>query len=104
MALTDLKLIQANLPEVNKLQENVKNFVAQLNGQLLSGNILSSIALDAAATVDVPHQLGRAYQGWIVLDQDGSAIIWRDASSTSDRAKFLPLKTSADVTINLWVF
>lgn len=104
MALKEFKYIQTGSTELNKVQDNVRNYLSQLNKLLLSGNIISGVSLDAASTVEVPHKLGRAFEGWIILDQDGSAIIWRDASASSDNTKFLPLKTSADVVVNLWVF
>lgn len=104
MALKEFKQLQSKDIDLNKVQDNVRQYLGQLSGKLLSGNILEGIALDSASTVDVPHMLGRSYQGWIILDQDGSAIIWRDSGATSDGTKFLPLKTSANVTVNIWVF
>ena len=104
MALKDFKTIQSKDPDLNKVQDNIKFYLDQFNSRLLNGLIVEAVELDAAATVEVSHKLGRAYQGWIILDQNGSAIIWRDAGSSSDKTKFLPLKTSADVTVNIWVF
>lgn len=104
MALKEFKIIQAEDKDLNKVQENVRLYVNQLNDRILDGVLLKRIDLNAASTVDIPHKLSRAFQGWQILDQDGSAIIWRDAGSSSDRAKFLPLKTSADVTVDIWVF
>lgn len=104
MALKDFKFIQAESAELNRVQDNLGTFLNQLDRRLLSGLIVEGVALKSANTVEVAHRLGRAYQGWIILDQDGSAIIWRDAGSASDKTRFLPLKSSANVNVNIWVF
>lgn len=104
MALKAFKKLELQDREQTKLQDNVAEFLNQLPKTLLDGVILENIALASASTALVAHKLGRSFQGWIVLDQDGSAIVWRDSASTADNAKFLPLKTSAGVNVKLWVY
>lgn len=104
MALKDFRYHQTSDTDLNKVQDNLGTFLNQLDRRLLSGLILEKAELKSAHTVNVPHMLGRAYQGWIILDQDGSAIIWRDAGSIADKTRFLPLKSSADVNVKIWVF
>jgi hypothetical protein len=103
MALTNLKLIKSEDKDTMTLQGNVREFVNQLNNVILGGSILQSVSI-GTATTDVPHQLGRSFQGWHLVDIQGDARVWRDTTATSDTTKFLPLKASAAVTVNLWVF
>lgn len=111
MALKDFKKFELSTDELNKFQDNVSNFLRQFNSEFLdgqlvttpNGSVIEGIAIDTVST-NVPHGLGRAYRGWILIDKTGSANVWRDATSTADSAKFLPLIASSAVTIKLWVF
>lgn len=86
-----------------QFQENVGQFLGQLNGKILGGNEVKDVVIGTSTTL-VPHELARSYQGWHLLDIQGDARVWRDTTSTADNTKFLPLKASASVTVSLWVF
>jgi hypothetical protein len=111
MGLKKLKRFELSTNELNKLQENVANFTDQLNDVFLNGRILlntdgsviEGITVQTTTT-NIPHGLGRAYQGWVVIDVQGNARVWRDATAAVDSTKFLPLVASSSVTIKLWVF
>lgn len=108
MALKDIKYVQTVSPELNKVQDNVRNYLLQLNKFTLSGNLLEKIdgdpiVIDTTTTL-VPHGLGRRIVGWHLVDIQGDARVWRDTTSTANDELFLPLKASASVTIKLWVF
>ena len=70
----------------------------------------ADIALVSAAGINlIPHGLGRAYQGWYVVGQDASSIIWNAtdaeiATNSIDTKVHLPLECSADVSVKLVVF
>jgi hypothetical protein len=70
----------------------------------LRGNLLEGVALGSATTTLVSHKLGRKIRGWWVCDGTASATIYRDTSSTADLATHLPLFSSAETTVSLWVF
>jgi len=76
-----------------------------INNPLNNCNVLSGIKLLAASNPNVVnHKLGRTLQGWFIVGQNASAIIY-DAQSTNQSPNLtLNLKTSADVTINIAVF
>lgn len=67
---------------------------------VVDGNLLEGVALSTTDT-EVHHGLGRKPRGWVVVDQDADARVWRSVASTSST---LTLQASASVTINLWVF
>jgi hypothetical protein len=75
---------------INPLIENPMN-----NGILITGLVLAS-----GANI-INHKLGRAPQGWIIVDIQGIASIYRSAPFNSTT---LTLFSSADITISLGVF
>lgn len=67
--------------------------------------ILKNIVLLSASTPNVVnHLLGRTLQGWSVIRQRASAIIWDTQDTNSSSQLTLNLRTSADVTVDLEVF
>lgn len=112
MALKDLPQFKMESQEVQNLQDNVFKYVKQLNPVVLDGIFLEKIVSNGTlvdiviqtTTTLVPHGLGRKIQGWQIVDTLSDSRIWRDATSTADMTKFLPLKASSPVTIKLWVF
>jgi len=62
--------------------------------------ILSDVVL-AIGNNTINHKLGRKQQGWLILDINGAATIYRSAAFND---KTLTLNSSAAVTIKLGVF
>lgn len=63
-------------------------------------SILKNVALGIGET-KIPHLLGRMQQGWMILDVNGVATIYRSKPLES---LFLYLTSSAAVTVQLGVF
>lgn len=103
MALKELKRFNSEDKYLNDIQANVREFTNQLNKKTLDGNFLESITIGTSTTL-VPHALARSYLGWSIADLQGDARVWRDTTSTADTTKFIPLKASSSVIVNLWVF
>lgn len=82
-----------------------KQWTSQLNPVLqnafIKGSQLSNIALVANTPLTINHYLGRQMQGWLLVDKNANAVIWRTQNFNSQT---LTLEASANVTINLWVF
>lgn len=75
---------------LDPILENPLNSVFVLEDvNLVSGNNL------------INHKLGRRQQGWILLDINGAATIYRNAPFND---KTLTLNSSATVTVKLGVF
>ena len=111
MALKSLKTTDFRDKDLMKLQENVSEYVGQLNSIVLGGILLEKTIGQApieitigTTTTLVAHGLSRKFQGWSLVDIQGDARVWRDVSYTDNLDKFLPLKASASVTVKLWVF
>jgi hypothetical protein len=71
-----------------------------LGNPLTNMSILKNVNLISGVTV-VNHGLQQIQQGWIILDQQGPASIYRSAPFNSTT---LTLTSSAAVTVNLGVF
>ncbi len=80
-------------------------WASQLNpilaNQLIQGNLLTGITLAATTPLAINHLLQRMMVGWFIVDQNSSAIIWRTQPFNSIN---LTLESSANTTLNLWVF
>ncbi len=71
-----------------------------LRAPMSKGFILQGVELINGTTV-VNHLLSRKLQGWYVVDQDASAIIYRSAPKND---LTLTLTSNAAVTVDLFVF
>ncbi len=71
---------------------------------LNDGALLESVALVTGSTNLVPHGLGRKFRTWMLLDLQASATVYRDTTSTADLAIYLPILTTANVTLDIAVF
>jgi len=49
----------------------------------------------------VEHDLGRTPDGWIVIDSDTNATVWRSGDKDSVQ---LTLSASAETNVALWIF
>lgn len=83
------------------MQTKWKSILDALLGQeILDGNLLTNVALINGATV-INHKLGRKMIGWMIVDQDSLASIYRSKPKNDTT---LTLTSSAICNISLWVF
>ncbi len=68
---------------------------------LLSGHQLKGISLVASTPQAINTLLGRKQQGYLITNQDANAVIWRTQDLNS---LTLTLESSANVTLDLWVY
>lgn len=74
--------------------------------KLLGGEHLTDISLTGVGnTIEVPHNLGRAYTGWIVTKTDAAGAHPLDYSATAgvDTAAKVALR-GATQTLDIWIF
>lgn len=72
----------------------------QLANALTQGNQLTNVSLAAGVNV-LNHLLGKMQQGWIVIDNQGTAIVYRSAPFNS---LTLTLTASAPVVVSIYCF
>lgn len=99
--LKSLKKIGFKNEETNLLQDNVSQFINQINPVINSGVLISGITVSTTPK-RVEHKLGRSLQGFIVVDNTSDCRVWRTPSSDSDL--FITVTASASSKISIWVF
>lgn len=85
----DLSTVQSNVGQI--LNKVVK--VSILDGTQIEADLASGANI-------INHGLGRTPQGWIVVDRDSAATVYRTAWDSAT----LSLTASATVTVQLWVY
>lgn len=88
--------------EINQIQQNIKDAVDSIvKNPLLDGVLVHGINLTASQNNEIAHTLSRNVIGWIVVDQNAQAQIWRGQASSS---RFVNLLTSNNVTVSVYFF
>lgn len=96
-----LPLIRTGIQSLDLLQSKWKaELDPKLGNVLANGLLISNVSLSIGDNV-INHKLGRVQQGWILVDQNAGATIYRSAALNDST---LTLNSSAGVTISLWVF
>ena len=93
--------------ELDRVQRNIEDVLLPVTQALiLDGNLLTA-DITTAGTL-IPHKLGRAYKGLIVVKRtmpDGTAFtgtVTEDVSPNSNI--YIKLDTTVNVTVTVWVF
>lgn len=96
--------VQTQDRTVNQLQENIKQAVDPLlSNALAGGNLLQSIALTTGSN-SINHKLGQTLVGWFLTRLRGAASVYDTQASNPNPTVTLTLVSSADVTVDLYVF
>jgi hypothetical protein len=102
--MAQLKTLNLEDETQNRIQDNTKKAVAQINSNVLtSGTILNSIALKSGSNT-INHKLGKTLTGWFIVRQRASATIYDQQDSNKTPTQTLSLNSSADVTVDIYVF
>jgi len=100
-----LKKVDSDTPELNKVQENVQKAIdPAIKSPIVDGTLLRNIKLVTGKNNDIDHKLNRNLRGWFLVRSRAQAIIWDLQDGNPLSKKVLRLRTSADVTVDLWVF
>jgi len=104
MPLPSFTKVQVDDDTLNRVQDRLRVVITALsNVPLLDGVLLENVALVSGSFTAVPHRLARPWRGYIVVANGANAVIWNQAPGT-DAGVFLNLQSSANTTVNLWVF
>lgn len=102
MTLVPCTRLHTSDPELNQVQDNlIRRVNPALAAEILDGRLVTDVSVATSAT-NVNHGLGRAYQGWVIVDNNTDCRVW--SPSTGDTTKVIVLQSSAATTITLWVF
>lgn len=98
-----LKKVSTQTADLNKVQENVEQALSPIIAcPLVAGLLLKNISLLTGQDNIVPHKLARRPQGWFVVSPKQDARVWQVTADLP--ASNLNLRSSANVTLDLWVF
>ena len=90
---------------LSQVLQRIKLILEQVTGKtLLDGYLLESKALSTGVSNSITHKLGREPRGYIITQKSVDCRIWDDQLTNTDKDKFLKLRTSANVTVNIWIF
>lgn len=86
-----------------RVQDNVNAaFIPLQASQIINGQVLKGVSLTTGQDNIVNHRLGRELVGYIVIKKNANADVWD--SSTLTPALTVVLQTSANCTVDLYVF
>tara|TARA_R100001244_G_scaffold122099_1_gene91751 strand:+ start:1619 stop:1966 length:348 start_codon:yes stop_codon:yes gene_type:complete len=99
----DLQQMQSNLESVSK---------QSFSSEIVQGVLLTGIAIRQGSTVKVDHTLGRAWKGFMIVNNTPiSGFLYSayyDDTVTANKTLTIPLQgmgsAGARATISLWVF
>jgi hypothetical protein len=100
-----------SLPKVQTADPNFMRLQTQwaaqldflLQSQITKGVLLQNVDLKAGVNY-VSHLFSRKLTGWVIVRQRSQSQLWDSQDSAASPAQILVLNTSADVTVDLWVF
>ena len=96
-----LPLQQTDLRDLSLLQTKWKSILDPvISNPMTNMTLLKNIVLTTGTNV-INHHLGQMQQGWVIIDIQAAATIYRNAPFNS---LTLSLSSSANVTVSLGVF
>lgn len=96
------KRIIQKQPELQALVAAISEFVRPLEqNPLLDYRVLKDITI-TTTTTDIPHTLGRAWQGWFVVSRTNGVVPY-ETTQTNDK-QFLSLIAASSTTVDIYVF
>jgi hypothetical protein len=102
-AIAAFKRFATDNSEIEKLQSNVEAALAPiLRSAIANGTLITGVSLSTGKVNQVEHGLTRAYNGYIIVDQNTNANVWTANSDLPQR--FINLNCSANVRVSIWVF
>ena len=89
---------------VEVLQDNAEPLMRKIQDAfLLEGALLKKETITTTAS-DIPHGLGRAPIGFVVVRRRGNEQVWDLQDDNRNASRTLRLIASGSVEIDLWVF
>ena len=85
----------------NTLAQAVEEYTQQLSkNPLLAGQLIEDIRINTS--VELAHSLGRPYMGYLVVNKTSNSNVWTTNKLNKDIV--IRLTSSADVTVDIWIF
>ena len=100
---------RSDIPELERVQDQIESIVAALNEiPFLDGILTESQFIDNSLEHQVPHNLERAPEGVFIIENDSNTTVRRipDANTSTQKnsKQAVLVQASGDCTVKLWVF
>jgi len=90
---------------LRQVQDNVEPIFKHLASKtVLHGLVVKDEVITTGKDNYIDHNLGREFIGWLVIRKNANADVWDSDTSNVHLNKHIILKSSANVTVTLWVF
>lgn len=90
---------------ISQVLQRIKLILEEITAKkLIDGSLLTGVALTTGSANNVPHKLGRDIVGYLITQRSADCRIWDGQLTNTQKDKFLILQTSANVTVDIWVF
>mgnify|MGYP007071572762 CR=1 FL=1 len=104
MAIMNFKTINGINGDLAQIQDNVRDIHQVLiQNPLMDGIMIKDQTITSGTPLQIKHRLDRKIIGWVVTEKNADARVWR-TNPTVLADQILELNSSANVTINLFVF
>lgn len=101
---TAIAHVQTTDRNVNQLQQNISQAVNPvISNAITQGTILSNQTLNSGSTT-IQTKLNKQLTGWLIIRQRGSATVYDNQDSNNQKSTSLILVSSAQVSVDLYVF
>ena len=91
--------------ELRRVQDEVALGFQQVDRQpFMNGVILTGTVLASGTDTKVNHGLGRVPQGFVILAKNATADVWTSTTTNPRPELTIILKSSAAVTVTVWIF
>lgn len=103
MPLQSFSEIQTLDSTLNRIQNNIKSAITPITSkEIIDGRLIEEVVIVSGTPKQVNTGLNREPNGWLVARLDANSVVWE--STSPDPSNILVLNSSANCTINLWVF
>jgi len=103
--IKDFKKVANANEETSKLQERLQEYFQPITRcPIIDGTLLTNVSLVTGSVNNVPHLLGRTILGYIIVRNRSQSQIWDSQDANIFAKKTLALNTSANTTVDIWVF
>jgi hypothetical protein len=94
-----------NDPDIQAIQTNIEQFSGGLSANIpiINGFIVTDVAITSGTAKTVDHALERP-PNWIVIKKNANATVWDSQDTNANPKRTLILNSSANVTVDLWIF
>jgi hypothetical protein len=99
--MVKLPVLQSKVGELTMMQTRWASLIEPVLSQPFNNGVLLQEVELSTGTNKINHKLGRKPQGWVVVDRNTAATVYRSAPFN---ALTLTLTASAGVTVSLHVF